>query len=129
MRIQWYFIQNNKTMFRFKEENSLSKRIVESQKAIAKWPGRVPIILEKSPNSRLDDLAKNKLLCPSEYNIQQFVGSIRKKVNLPRDTALFIFVNGTELVSGEVSMNAIYEEKKDPDGFLYIMFSEQEVMG
>ena len=46
-----------------------------------------------------------------------------------RDTALFIFVNGKELVTGDASMTAIYEQKKDEDGFLYMIYSDQDVMG
>ena len=116
-------------MFRFKEENSLEKRSAESQKIVNKWPGRIPIIMEKAATSRLPELAKSKFLCPSEYSVQQFLGCIRKKTDLPRDTALFIFVNGRDLVSGETSMSAVYEQKRDEDGFLYILFSDQEVMG
>mmetsp|Transcript_2717 Transcript_2717/g.4237 ORF Transcript_2717/g.4237 Transcript_2717/m.4237 type:complete len:118 (+) Transcript_2717:36-389(+) len=116
-------------MFTFKEENSFSKRLAEVQKISSKWPDRIPIILEKAKTSRLEDIPKNKFLCPPEYTVQQFLGCIRKKVKLSRDTALFVFVNGTELVSGDASMKNIYDQKKDEDGFLYMIYSDQEVMG
>ena len=110
-------------MFRFKEENSLAKRVAESQKIISKWPGRVPIIMEKAPQSRLAELPKSKFLCPADYSVQQFIGNIRKKVDLPKDVALFMYVNGVDLVSGDNIMSTIYEQKRDEDGFLYIVLS------
>lgn len=116
-------------MFRFKEENSLAARTQESENIMAKWPGRIPIIMERGPSSRLGPLPKNKFLCPADYSVLQFLGCVRKKVQLPEDTAFFVFVNGTELVSGESPMTMIYECKKESDGFLYMTLSDQEVMG
>ena len=116
-------------MFKFKEEIALDKRTEEVQKILAKWPGKIPIILEKSQTSQLDEISKTKFLCPSDYTVQQFLGCIRKKIKLRKDTALFIFVNGKELVTGDASMSAIYQMKKDQDGFLYMIYSDQDVMG
>jgi len=116
-------------MFKFKDETTIEKRREEVAKITSKWPGRIPIILEKSKNSQLEDIPKSKFLCPSDYSVQQFLGCIRKKVKMRRDTALFIFVNGRELVTGDSSMQGIYEQKKDEDGFLYMIYSDQDVMG
>jgi hypothetical protein len=39
-------------------------------------------------------------------------------------------VNGTEVITlGSVTVAQIYSEKKDPDGFLYILYSDQENFG
>ena len=116
-------------LFKYKSELTLENRIDEVNKILSKWPGRIPIILEKSRNSQLDDMPKSKFLCPPEYTVQQFLGCIRKKIKMRRDTALFIFINGKELVTGDSSIIAIYEEKKDEDGFLYMIYSDQDVMG
>lgn len=116
-------------MFSYKEENSLAKRTQESEGIKRKWPGKIPIIIERSPTSQLEALPKSKFLCQAEYTVLQFLGCLRKKMNLLRDVALFVFVNGTELFSGDASMSAIYESKKDEDGFLYLTISDQEVMG
>ena len=116
-------------MFRFKEENSLAKRSSESLKILSKWPDKVPIIMEKSANSRVEDFPKNKFLCPADYSVHQFLSSVRKKINVGKDTALFVFINGTELAAGDTSMSVLYQLKRDDDGFLYILLSDQEVMG
>ena len=116
-------------MFRFKENNSLDKRISEVKKIVTRWPGRIPIILERSRHSRLEEFDKCKFLCPNDYTVQQFLGCLRKKIKMSRDKALFVFVNGSELVSGDTAMAQVYDSKKDEDGFIYMIYSEQEVLG
>lgn len=116
-------------MFRFKEANPLEKRIAEVQKITTRWPGRIPVILEKARNSALEEFEKSKFLCPSDYTVQQFLSCLRKKIKMSRDKALFVFINGKELVSGDSPMAQVYESKKDEDGFLYMIYSEQEVLG
>ena len=86
-------------MFRFKEENSLAKRSSESLKILSKWPDKVPIIMEKSANSRVEDFPKNKFLCPADYSVHQFLSSVRKKINVGKDTALFVFMTVNRVTS------------------------------
>jgi hypothetical protein len=38
-------------------------------------------------------------------------------------------VNGTDIISGDMLIRNVYESKKDEDGFLYMNYSEQEVLG
>jgi hypothetical protein len=54
---------------------------------------------------------------------------LRKKIQLRRELALFVFVNGTDIISGDMLVSNVYENKKDEDGFLYMTYSEQEVLG
>ena len=116
-------------MFKYKDSNSFDKRVSEVRKITTRWPGRIPVILERSKGCGLPEFEKSKFLCPSEYTVQQFLTCLRKKIQLPRDKALFVFVNGKELVSGDCPMPQVYETKKDEDGFLYMIYSEQEVLG
>ena len=116
-------------MFRFKENNTLDKRVAEVRKITTRWPGRIPVILERARNSRLEEFEKSKFLCPNEYTVQQFLSCLRKKIKMSRDKALFVFVNGKELVTGDTPMAHLYESKKDEDGFIYMIYSEQEVLG
>ena len=81
------------------------------------------------PTSRLPPLPRNKYLCPTHLSVHQFVGCIRKKAQMPKDVALFVFINGNELVTATSSMSELYELRKEEDGFLYVQLSDQEVMG
>lgn len=58
----------------------------------------------------------------------QFVYVIRKRIKLPADQAIFIFVNNT-LPPAAALMSQIYKEHADPDGFLYVTYSGESTFG
>ena len=115
-------------MFKFKKENSEEKRISESEKILKKYPNRIPVIVEKDPRSKLNDIDKNKFLVPSDMNFAQFIYVIRKRIKLLPEEALFLFVNGIMATNGS-SMNSIYQTHKDKDGFIYITYTSENTFG
>ena len=78
---------------RLKEDNSFHNRREESLKIRDKYPDRVPVIIEKSPKARIEDLRKNKYLVPFDLLVGQFYFLIRKNINLKSEEAMFFFVN------------------------------------
>ena len=74
----------------YKEENTLEQRKKESQKIIAKYPDRIPVVLQRSPKARIADTEKTKFLVPTELTVGQFYHLIRKKIVL-RPTSRQIF--------------------------------------
>ena len=58
----------------------------------------------------------------------QFVYVIRKRIELPPEKAIFIFVNNQMPPTASL-MSTIYEEQKDKDGFLYISYSGENTFG
>ena len=114
----------------FKNCFSFNNRLTESQQIIAKYPDRIPIICERSPTSSNDcpDIDKNKFLVPIDFTLGQFLFVIRKRMKLPPEKAIFLFVNdvfhnSTQLIS------SIYETDKDKDGFLYIIYAFENTFG
>merc|ERR1719295_1752580 len=105
--------------FKFKEENTFEQRAAEAGKIRNKYPERIPVIVEKAPKSQVPDIDKRKFLVPSDISVAQFVWIIRKRVQMPSEKALFLFV-GKVLPQTSASMGQIYEEHKDEDGFLYV---------
>ena len=93
-----------------------------------KYPDRIPVIVEKSPKSDVPDLDKKKYLVPSDLTVGQFVYVIRKRVKLSAEKAIFIFVNN-KLPPTASLMSTIYEENKDEDGFLYVLYSGENTFG
>jgi len=114
--------------FKFKEENTFEQRKTESTKIRAKYPERIPVIVEKAPNSQVPDIDKRKFLVPSDISVAQFMWIIRKRIQLPSEKALFLFV-GKVLPQSSASMGQIYEEHRDEDGFLYIAYSGENTFG
>jgi len=114
--------------FKFKEEHTFDKRLEESTKIRQKYPERVPVIVEKVARSQINDIDKRKFLVPSDISVAQFMWIIRKRISLPPEKAIFLFVDKT-IPQSCVSMGQLYEEHKDPDGFLYIAYSGENTFG
>lgn len=83
---------------------------------------RIPVIVEKADKSDIPDIDKKKYLVPTDLTVGQFVHVIRKRIKLTPEKAIFIFVNNV-LPPTAALMSTIYEEQKDEDGFLYIIYN------
>ena len=94
-----------------------------------KYPERIPIICEKGNDSNIPGIDKTKYLIPKDLTVHQFTYVIRKRLNLNKEQALWLFVNGKYLVKGDTLMSQVYDKMKDPDGFLYISYSGENVYG
>ena len=65
---------------------------------------------------------------PGDLSVGQFVYVIRKRIKLPSEKAIFIFINDI-LPPTAALMSTIYEEHKDEDGFLYVLYSGENTFG
>ncbi|KAF7828408.1 autophagy-related protein 8f-like [Senna tora] len=116
----------------FKQEHDLEKRRAEAARIREKYPDRIPIylkvIVEKAERSDIPSIDKKKYLVPADLTVGQFVYVIRKRIKLSAEKAIFIFVDNVLPPTGAI-MSAIYEEKKDEDGFLYVTYSGENTFG
>jgi len=123
-----YPFNNNK---RFIDRFSFFERSNESSRIQKRYPDRFPIICEKNiKDSVTPEIDKNKYLVPQDITIGQFMYVIRKRLRLPSEDAIFLFV-GEDKVILPIHMT-IYEafyRFKNKDGFLYIMYSKENVFG
>ena len=69
-----------------------------------------------------------RYLLPAELQVSQFVHVIRKRIELPPEKALILFINNTVPPTNAV-LGAMYEQYKDQDGFLYITYTGEETFG
>nr|KAG5708991.1 hypothetical protein BaRGS_004630 [Batillaria attramentaria] len=106
----------------------LKQRKAESGKIRTKYPERIPVIVEKEPKSQIQNIDKRKFLVPSDISVAQFMWIIRKRIQLPSEKAIFLFV-GKVLPQSSASMGQVYEDHKDEDGFLYVAFSGENTFG
>ena len=83
---------------------------------------------EKSDKSAVQDIDKKKYLVPADLTCGQFVYVIRKRLKLPPEQAIFLFINGVIPPTGSL-LSTIFEESKDEDGFLYITYAGENVFG
>mmetsp|Transcript_27541 Transcript_27541/g.61520 ORF Transcript_27541/g.61520 Transcript_27541/m.61520 type:complete len:128 (-) Transcript_27541:228-611(-) len=112
----------------FKAEHPLEKRKLEAERIRSKYPERVPVICEKDPRSDIPDIDKKKYLVPADLTVSQFTFVIRKRIKLPPESAMFLFIKDT-LPQKAALMSTVYEEEKDEDGFLYITYSGENTFG
>jgi len=113
---------------RFKAENEFNLRIKESEKIKIKYPNRIPIIIERADKCMLNDIDKTKYLVPKDLNMNQFIYIIRKRIKLHNSQSIF-FIVGNNICPSNVTLDSIYDEYKDEDGFLYIVYTSENTFG
>ncbi|BEI85055.1 hypothetical protein CcaverHIS002_0504560 [Cutaneotrichosporon cavernicola] len=113
---------------KFKDEHPFDKRKAEAERIRQKYSDRIPVICEKVEKSDIPTIDKKKYLVPADLTVGQFVYVIRKRIKLSPEKAIFIFVDDI-LPPTAALMSAIYEEHKDEDGFLYIMYASENTFG
>ena len=113
----------------FKERYSFQTRLDEATRIMQKYPDRVPIIVERSKTEKeMELINKNKYLAPSSLTVGQFVYVIRKRLVVPPEKAIFLFINGILPPTASL-LRSIYDEYKDSDHFLYITYSGENTFG
>ena len=112
----------------FKESHTIEERTNESSRIVAKYPHRIPIIVEKAAGCRLNDIQKNKYLAPRDMAMCQFVFTVRKKIDLQASEAIFLMVD-SQLVQSSILLAEVYDKHKDEDGFLYIVYTSENTFG
>jgi GABA(A) receptor-associated protein len=75
-------------------------------------------------------LENEKFLVPSELSFGQFAYNIRRRLRLRAEHALFFYIglHGKQPILSS-TMEMLYNEHKDLDGFLYVCFADEKVFG
>ena len=113
----------------FKKKHTFDDRKAESTKIMSKYKDRIPIIVSKDPKSHLKSMDKEKFLTPHDLTLGQFLFVIRKRINVDESQSLFIFANDSVMVPTSASLGQIYNDHKDEDGFLYLIYCSENVFG
>lgn len=112
----------------FRNQYSLEQRTSAAVSIKEKYPDRIPVIVEKQVGSSIPDIDKRKFLIPFDFTIGQFLHIIRKRIKMPPEQALFIFINNT-LPPNSSLIHQVYREYKAEDQFLYMMYSGENTFG
>jgi GABA(A) receptor-associated protein len=116
---------------KFIDRYTFFERSNEASRIMKRYPDRIPIICEKNIRDfDIPDIDKHKYLVPFNITIGQFIYVIRKRIRLPASSALFLFVgdDATLLPVGS-EIHDVYHQYKNKDGFLYIIYSRENVFG
>jgi GABA(A) receptor-associated protein len=115
----------------FKQTHTLQSRQQEAYRIFAKFPGRIPIIVDRAEQSKttMPSLDKHKFLVPGDLTLGQFAFVIRKRMELPSDRALFIFVNNSLPTTGSLIKELYSHHYDKEDGFLYVTYCGESTFG
>ena len=113
---------------KFKDNHSINARKMESQRVVAKYPDRSPIICLRG-NNNVPEIDKIKYLVPSDITLGQFTYVIRKRIKLSPEVGLYLFINNKSLLQNTTLMGTVYKNYKDEDGFLYVYYSGENTFG
>ena len=101
----------------YKRDHPFEKRAAEAARIREKYPDRIPVICEKEPRPDPPAVDKRKYLIPMDLTVGQFVYVIRKRISIPAEKAIFLFVNDS-LPPTAALMSTVYDQHKDSDGFM-----------
>ncbi|KAL9546247.1 hypothetical protein MBANPS3_006750 [Mucor bainieri] len=106
----------------------LDARLRESNRILSKYPDRIPIICEKVEGNSIARMSKQKYLIPSDICLGQFIYSIRKSIKLSEEKAIYMYIGGNIPTVSE-SLENLYAQFKDEDGFLYLNYAGENTFG
>ncbi len=123
-------MKSNVEEFEFDIKNTFEKRKEDVEKILKNYPNKIAVIIEKSKKSKLTlpETFKYKFLVNPDDTFGSFVFQIRKRLKLTEEQSLFVFVNKSIPASGN-TMGEIYKKFKSDDGFLKILFCEENTFG
>lgn len=87
------------------------------------------IVDKRAGDSSLPDIDKKKFLVPHDLTIGQFMYVIRKRIKLAPDQAIFLFVASGTLPPSVSTLQVVYDQHCNEDGFLYMTYSGENVFG
>ena len=112
---------------KFKDSHDFEDRKEESDRIRAKYPSRIPVIVEPYDHN-VPMIDRKKFLVPDDLSFANFMYVIRKRIQLNNEISLYLFVNGKLMNSGNL-LSSIYDIYKDKDGFLYVVYSTEATFG
>ena len=115
--------------FQYQKNNDFETRKKESENLLKTHIDKLPIILEKDPACKIEKLQKTKYLLSKNSTISELMVLIKKKTKISEGEALFLQARTKYSLQAESTIEEIYEKFKNNDGFLYIMYTAELIMG
>tara|TARA_B100002051_G_C16549746_1_gene541944 strand:+ start:527 stop:814 length:288 start_codon:yes stop_codon:yes gene_type:complete len=91
--------------------------------------GRLPIIVRKRTNDKLNDLTRNRFLVPQNMTFFQFLCVLRRKLELDSAHAIFVFTSNNRLISTTSLVLDVHAREAETDGILYLTYASENAFG
>ena len=66
---------------------------------------------------------------PKAFTVGEVLSVIRSKLNLTREQGLVLMASGKYILKQNTSIAEVYEQYRDEDGFLYLLYAEENIYG
>ena len=66
---------------------------------------------------------------PKTFTIGEVLAVLRRRLALSREEGLVLFANEKYMVKPNAPLEEIYQKYKDQDGFLYLVYAEENIYG
>jgi GABA(A) receptor-associated protein len=112
------------------QKKTVPERKAEVLRLLKKYPDKIPVIIVKDKQCKnLAEPSATKFLIPRELSVAQFIYTLRKRIFLNSEQALFLFFNNT-IVNTSEDMFSVYEKFRDKDDeMLYAVYSTESTFG
>lgn len=114
---------------KFHQQYTLNERKKASADMLHKYPDRRPIIVDRGSRATIPLSNKNKFLVPSDITLSKFIQELRSNIKLEASQGMYIFTKDDTMPNPTSTIGQLYEQKKDEDGFLYIIYSGENAFG
>lgn len=120
-------------MLCYKKQFSAGKRKYDSESIIAKYPDRIPIIIQCDNKELASLIKKRKFLVPNDIQASYLLSIIRNRIKISSSKAMFMFhenrlIQSTQML-GQLYDSYIKNSNKLEDKFLYITLQYENTFG
>jgi len=113
------------------------KRVQCHIQATNKFPSKLGLIIERAEtpskqansDSRLKTIANPKFMMPRTFTIGEVLAVLRTRLDLSREEGLVLFANEKYMLRPNSKLEDVYARYKDEDGFLYLVYAEENIYG
>jgi len=111
----------------YKNRKSFEDRKTENQQLIARYPGRVCLVVEAGASIVLN---KFKFLTPEDLTVGQMMHVVRKHIDgLPPSAALFFFTKHNSIPPMNMTIGTLAKSFGDKDGNVYLDLRTENTFG
>ncbi|NXC45539.1 MLP3C protein, partial [Penelope pileata] len=88
------------------------------------------VVVERYQKEKiLPPLSRTKFLVAQDVPLSQLAVTLRTRLCLASSQTLYLLVGNKGLPNMAVTMQELYRDNKDEDGFLYLTYASQEMFG
>ena len=114
----------------YRDERDFCQRKHLSDALMQQYPNCIPVIVERSViEIDLPIIDKRQYLVPHTMNVGNFLFMIRRRLGIASWVGIWIYTGKYPLSVASIPLIEIYNNYRDPDGFLYIQYRGEDRFG